>query len=194
MNKLVALLIACLFLSAAVALSQSAKPLAGYDIIVVQKIEVGSLAAGSGFPTGYEDILQKTTYSKLAASKLFRTVIDGTQGSPTGVAESKSSATADAAAPASTSEKKILLTGTIIGYDKGSRTARWMVGLGAGKSRVKVRFIATDSVTGQELWRTDQEGTFAGTFEIGGGSESKAVSESTRKVSDNLVKQIALAR
>ncbi len=58
----------------------------------------------------------------------------------------------------------------------------------------QARFVATDAATGQELWRTEQEGTFVGTLEIGGGSESKAVNESTRKVAENLVKQIKLAR
>jgi hypothetical protein len=161
--------------------AQPTKPLAGYDVLVMQRIEVGSLAAGSGYPPGYEGILQKTAYSRLATSKLFKTVIDGAETSP-------------ANAPAPEMQKRILLSGTVIGYDKGSRTARWMVGMGAGKSRVKVRFIATDAGTGQELWRTDQEGTFAGTFELGGGSESKAVNESTRKVAENLVKQITLVR
>ena len=46
--------------STATAKTQSVKPLAGYDVIVVQKIEVGSLAAGTGYPPGYEGILQKT--------------------------------------------------------------------------------------------------------------------------------------
>ncbi len=165
------------------ATAQTSKPLAGYNVIVVQKIEVGSLAGNSGFPTGYDGILQKTTYSKLASSKLFPTVVDGTE------APAK-----DAAAVPREPEKKLLLTGTVIGYDKGSRTARWMVGMGAGKSRVKVRFIAADAATGQELWRSDQEGTFAGTFELGGGSESKAANESTRKVAEKLVKEMALAR
>ncbi len=167
--------------STATAKTQSVKPLAGYDVIVVQKIEVGSLAAGSGYPPGYEGILQKTAYSKLAISKLFHTVIDGTEPSPVN-------------APAPEMQKRVLLSGSVIGYDKGSRTARWMVGMGAGKSRVKVRFIATDADTGQELWRTDQEGTFAGTFDLGGGNEAKAANESTRKVAENLVKQIQLVR
>ena len=167
--------------STASAKTQPVKPLAGYDVIVVQKIEVGSLAAGSGYPPGYEGILQKTAYSKLAISKLFNTVIDGTEPSPVN-------------APAPEMQKRVLLSGSVIGYDKGSRTARWMVGMGAGKSRVKVRFIATDAETGQELWRTDQEGTFAGTFELGGGNEAKAANESTRKVAENLVKQIQLVR
>ncbi len=172
------------FLVGVLAIAQTVKPLAGYNVIVVRKIEVGSLAANSGFPTGYDGILQKTTYSKLVSSKLFPTVIDGTEAPPA----------TTATAPQPGSEKKILLTGTIIGYDKGSRTARWMVGMGAGKSRVKVRFVATDADTGRELWRTDEEGTFAGTFEIGGGSESKAANESTRKVAEHLVKQMALVR
>ncbi len=179
--KKIALLV--LVYAVAVMAGVPGKPLAGYDAVVVQKIEIGSLAANSGFPAGYEGILQKTAYSKLASSKLFATVIDGTETSGS-----------QPAAPTTESQKKILLAGTIIGYDKGSRTARWMVGMGAGKSRVKVRFIASDAASGQELWRTDQEGTFSGTFELGGGSESKAASESTRKVAENLVKQMALAR
>ncbi len=181
MKKIALLLIA--YGVVAMAAGVPSKPLAGYDAVVVQKIEIGSLAANSGFPAGYEGILQKTIYSKLASSKLFPAVIDGADTSAS-----------QPAAPATEAQKRVLLTGTIIGYDKGSRTARWMVGMGAGKSRVKVRFIATDAASGQELWRTDQEGTLSGTFELGGGSESKAASESTRKVAENLVKQMALVR
>lgn len=169
-----------LFLCALVAAQVPGKPLAGYNVITVQKFEVGSLAENSGYPAGFEGILQKTVYSKLISSRMFTTVVDGSDsGAPTGES-------ADA--------KKVILVGTIIGYDKGSRTARWMVGMGAGKSKVKVRFVCTDAATGQELWRTDQEGSFSGTFDIGGGNESRAASESTRKVADGLLKQLALVR
>lgn len=173
-----ALLLLLVLLVALATYAQSAKPLAGYDVVVVQKIEVGSLAANSGYPAGYDGILQKTIYSKLATSKLFSSVIDAT----------------DSAAAPPADKKKVHLSGTIIGYDKGSRTARWMVGMGAGKSRVKVRFVCIDPSTNQELWRSDEEGTFSGTFEIGGGNESKAATESTRKVAENLVKKLTLAR
>ncbi len=164
-------------------MAQTGKPLSGYEVMVVQKFEVDLPAPNSSLPVGYDGVLQKTTYSRLASSRIFPTVIDGTEAPPT-----------ISSTDAPEAQKKILLAGTVIGYDKGSRTARWMIGMGAGSSRIQVRFVATDAATGQELWRTEQEGTFAGTFQIGGGSESKAVNESTRKVAENLVKQIKLAR
>jgi hypothetical protein len=167
-------------LSAIVIAQTPAKPLSKYDIIVVEKFGVGSLAANSGYPTGFDGILQKTVVAKLASSKVFKDVADGADTPQT--------------APLPEMKGRLLLSGTVIGYDKGSRTARWMVGMGAGKSSVKVRFICKDAATSEEVWRTDQEGTFAGTLEIGGGNEQKALNESSLKVAERLVKQIRLVR
>ena len=151
-----------------------------YNTVVVEKFETGTLAEKEKFPAGYTGILQKTAVAKL--QKLFDKVIDGAEQPAT--------------PPAATPEIKgrLLLSGSVIGYDKGSRTARWMVGMGAGSSKVKVRFIFRDAETGQEVWRTDQQGTFVGTVTVGGGSEDKAVSESSRKVVEGLVKELASVR
>jgi hypothetical protein len=186
MNKVrafAAVLFTLLLAGASICQTQTtSKPLdkSKYKTVVVEKFEVGDLANQQNFPTGYTGILQKTTVLRL--QKSFEKVIDGTdQGS------TPAEATAEL-------KGRLLLSASVIGYDKGSRTARWMVGMGAGSSKVMVRFIFRDAETGQEAWRADEQGAFAGTFNVGGGSEDKAVSESSRKVVENLVKDLASVR
>jgi hypothetical protein len=184
MRKAFALaILACMVLTVAAVCQQSGKPLdrATYNTVIVQKFDIQTLAEKENFPAGYGAILQKTAVVKL--QKHFEKVIDA----------SETPAPAPGAAPPEM-KGKVLLSGAIIGYDKGSRTARWMVGMGAGSSKVKVRFIFRDAESGAELWRTDQQGSFAGTFTMGGGSEDKAVSESSRKVVEALVKELGTVR
>lgn len=151
-----------------------------YNTVVVEKFETGTEAKNEKFPAGYTEILQKTTVAKL--QNLFDDVVDGAEQAPTPTTE------------AAELKGRLLLSGSVVGYDKGNRTARWMVGMGAGRSKVKVRFIFRDAETGQEVWRTDQQGTFAGTFTVGGGRKDKAVSESSRKVIEGFVKALATVR
>jgi hypothetical protein len=75
-------------------------------------------------------------------------------------------------------------------YDKGSRAGRWLVGFGAGATKVKVRFVFRDAQTGAELFRTDRQGKFYGTVSLVGGGKGQAVSEAAGDVVDGLIKDI----
>ena len=53
----------------------------------------------------------------------------------------------------------LLMQGTIIRYDEGSRAKRYWIGLGAGKAKCTIQVIFVDKETGEELSRTNFDGT-----------------------------------
>src|SRR5215475_10206135 len=81
------------------------KPLAGYTTIVVEKFTVEKTTATEGFPDGEEAVLQKSAISKMRQKQAFPAIIDGAE-SAAGTEEAKG--------------KRLILSGTIIGFDKGS--------------------------------------------------------------------------
>ncbi len=118
--------------------------------------------------------------AKLAATKMFEKVIDATEPA------------VGAANGSSTPEEpgRLILSGTIIGYDPGSQAARAMLCCGAGATKVKVRFIFRDAQTSKELFRTDQQGKYAGTWALTGGTSEKGTREAAEKLVEGLIKEI----
>ena len=67
----------------------------------------------------------------------------------------------------------LLMQGTITRYEEGSRAMRYWIGLGAGKAQCTIRVIFIDKESGEELSRTNFEGTLVmGVF---GGDSDEAV-------------------
>lgn len=67
----------------------------------------------------------------------------------------------------------LLMQGTIIKFDEGSRAKRYWIGLGAGKAHCKIQVIFINKETGEELSRTNFDGMLVmGVF---GGDSDKAV-------------------
>jgi hypothetical protein len=155
-------------------------PFSGYAVITVEKFAAGTLSTKEGFPQDFEGVIQKTAVARLAASKLFEKVIDATE--PAVGAANGSSAPEEPG--------RLILSGTIIGYDPGSQAARAMLCCGAGATKVKVRFIFRDAQTSKEVFRTDQQGKYAGTWAPTGGSTEKGTRESAQKLVEGLVKEI----
>ena len=155
-------------------------PFSGYVVITVEKFAAGTLSTKEGFPQDFAGVIQKTTVAKLAASKLFEKVIDATEPA------------VGAANGSSTPEEpgRLILSGTIIGYDPGSQAARAMLCCGAGATKVKVRFIFRDAQTSKELFRTDQQGKYAGTWALTGGTSEKGTREAAEKLVEGLIKEI----
>jgi hypothetical protein len=87
-------------------------------------------------------------------------------------------------------ERRVLLGCTILVYDKGSRAARYFVGLGAGQTKIKARFILTDAQTGKEVLRFDQQGTFKGMLSSFAGNQDDAAIGAARGLVHALVNQI----
>ena len=159
-----------------------AKLLSGYTAINVEKFAVGTLSTKEGFPPDYEKVMQKLAIEKLMASKLFENVID----------VSEAGAVPSSGAPSTADEPgyRLILSATVIGYDPGSRTVRWVVGMGAGAAKVKVRFIFRDAQSNKEVLRTDLQGNYAGTWNVTGGSSEKATRKSAEHVVEELIKEI----
>ena len=159
-------------------------PFAGYTVITVEKFAAGTLSTKEGFPQGFEGVIQKSAVAKLAASKLFEKAIDATEPA------------VDASTAASTPEEpgRLIVSGTIIGYDPGSQSARAWLCCGAGATKVKVRFIFRDAQTSKEVLRTDQQGKYAGTWALTGGSTEKGTREAAEKLVDGLIKEIQKKR
>lgn len=65
----------------------------------------------------------------------------------------------------------LLMQGTIIRYEEGSRAMRYWIGLGAGKAHCTIQVIFINKETGEELSRTNFDGILVmGVF--GGDSDS----------------------
>lgn len=151
------------------------KPLTGYTILLVDKFAIEKNAATEEFPAGQEVVMQKSSIVRLREKKAFDTVVDMTDPE----SDQKTGA-----------PKRLQLSGTVVQYDKGSRAARWLVGLGAGATKVKVRFVFTDADTHKELFRVDRQGKFYGMVGFVGGSSEQATSEAAGDVVDGLIKEI----
>lgn len=156
---------------------EAKKPLSGYKVIVVEKFQLRTMAEKEGFPAPYADVMQKTTVAKLRVKGLFEKVVD-TMESPVGEARQEGA-------------QRLILSGEIIGYEKGSRTARVLFPYGLGQTKVKIRFSFRDATTGQEVYQAVRQGTFKGSSNLGGGSEEYAMEQAARKAVEGLIKDIA---
>lgn len=169
------------------------KPLASYQVVVVEKFTVEPTDATVGFPRGNEAQVQGEVVDRLREKRLFEQVIDATETEAveaTAKTEAAPSAPAEASASSAPVRQEVRLSGTVILYTKGSRAKRYLVGFGAGAAKLKVRFIFRDAATGQEVFRTERQGKFYGTISFVGGGKGEATSEAAGDVVDGLIKDI----
>jgi hypothetical protein len=148
----------------------------------MEKFAVGAFSTREGFPPDFAQVMQKLAVEKLNASKIFQNVTD--------VSESSAGSSSGDPAPAEEPSHRLILSATVIGYDPGSRTARWVIGMGAGAAKVKVRFVFRDAQSSKEILRSDLEGNYAGTWNVTGGSSEKATQKSAEHVVEELIKEI----
>lgn len=67
----------------------------------------------------------------------------------------------------------LLMQGTVISYEEGSRAKRYWIGFGAGKAYCTIQVVFIDKETGEELSRTNFDGELGmGLF---GGDADEAV-------------------
>jgi hypothetical protein len=164
-----------LVLGTAVPGQNNKKPLAGYTAIVVEKFTVEHGKETVGFPEGEEAVLQKSAISRFRQKQTFPEIIDGSE---------------TAASTESANGKRVTLSGTIVGFEKGNRAKRYLVGFGAGATKIKVRLVFRDAESKQELLSVDREGKFTGMFNLVGGSGTQAMSDVANDVIDGLIKEI----
>jgi Domain of unknown function (DUF4410) len=200
------LLVSCAAAAQPAARSQPPKKLAGYDVIVVKAFTIDKNPATSGAPEGLESMIHARAVEQLQAKAIFDGVIDAAppaaseddgridarvdlrvspvQPVVTGVpgAEARDSTGADS---------RVVLNATILSFSKGNRAARYVTdGLGAGESKLQIRFTLTDAKTRAELMSWTDEGTFKGALSPFGGSANQATSGAANGVVKRLIKQI----
>lgn len=183
----------------------SGKKLAGYNMIVVKAFTIDKSPATSGAPEGLETMLHARAVEALKAKAIFDGVVDAAPAAPANSAESDARVDlrispappmvtrprgAEADEPGSGS-RRVNLNGTVVSFSKGNRATRYLTdGLGAGESKLKMRFTLTDAKTGGELVSWTEEGTFKGTLTPFGGSGNEATAGAANGVVKRLLKEI----
>jgi hypothetical protein len=76
----------------------------------------------------------------------------------------------------------LVLEGTVISFEKGSRAKRYFIGFGAGKAYCTIRASFTNKETGQEILQTNFDGELSMSFF--GGSPDEAVDAVVRAFID----------
>lgn len=162
---------------------KASKPLAGYTAIVVEPFAVENSQATKDFPLGEEANLQLSAIVGLRASKLFEKVIDG---SPKPAEELPSSEPS-----AKEGQRRVILSGAIIGFSKGSSSARVMTWpLPVGVSKAKARFVFRDAESEQEVFRFEKEAKFQATMSGGFARKEEQMAHVKGGLVDALVKEI----
>lgn len=151
------------------------RPLQPYTVLIIQKFTVDpDLMRNGAFPTGYEDVLQKTLFARLLTDRTFPQVIEGP--------------------PDTKPPQAISMEGQVTEFAKGNRVARVAIGYGAGSAKMRLILVFRDLATGREVLKLEQTGRYAGFGNLTGGSADTARNESARKVVDGLLKKISAAR
>ncbi len=146
---------------------QSAKPLAGYSVLVVEKFKVEPAAVKAGFLEAQVPVMQAEIVLQLVKKRIFDEVIDG-----------------GSLPPAENGKAKLLLLGTVTEFEPGSQAERYLIGFGAGAAKLKMHFVFQDAATGNEILVTDHQHKFwIGAF---GGSKNAA----TTHTAEGMVKSI----
>lgn len=154
---------------------QSAKPLAGYSVLIVEKFEVEPAAVKAGFLEAQAPVMQAEIILQLVKKGIFDEVVDGSSLPP---------ARPDAQPAAENGKRKLLLSGTVTEFEPGSQAERYLVGFGAGAAKLKMHFAFQDAATGKEILSTDHQHKYwIGAF---GGSKNAA----TTRTAEGMVKSI----
>jgi hypothetical protein len=159
------------------------KPLAGYTAILVEPFTFEKSQLTKDFPAGEEANLQLSAIVRLRASGIFETVIDGSQKSSEQPPSSEPSAKGG--------PREVILSVTIIGFDKGSSGARFMTWpLPVGVSKAKAGFAFRDAASNQEVFRFEKEAKFQATVSGGIATKEEQMSHIKGGLVDALIKEI----
>ena len=156
-----------------VALAAQSKLRPGLDPkanVLVKTFTVAPGAATEKWPAGQEVFIQKSTVERLKKERLFADVVDGSTA-------------------ASAPEPAYELTGQVVQFDPGNRAARYAVGFGAGKTKLRVAFTLKDK-SGKELFKSEAYGAFSGAIAFVGGDKNQAAVEAAGDVVDRLIKDL----
>jgi hypothetical protein len=147
------------------------KPLAGYNEAVVERFGVDKECELSATQS---NAVQKTVVARLRARKIVA-VIDRLEAEGEELAK----------APPADGVRRMTVTATVLEFARGSRTAR-SIGIGAGATKLRVRFTIKDALTGAELFTTERLGRYS----YGGGTNEAGFSAVACEVVDGLIAEI----
>jgi len=147
------------------------KPLAGYNEAVVERFAVEKTCELSAVQS---DAVQKTVVTRLRARKIVA-VIDRLDADGEELAKT----------PPAQGVKRMTVTATVLEFARGSRTAR-SIGIGAGATKLRVRFTIKDARTGAELVTTERLARYS----YGGGTNEAGFSAVACEVVDGLIAEI----
>ena len=143
---LVMVCMVCLFASSAAAQANTS-----YDTVEIERFAIGT---GVEFPDKDLDELMTFLVTHFNKSKRFETVF---------LAADEASKSAPA--------RRVKISGTVIKYSKGNRAARYLVGFGAGRTKLVAKVKVTDAESGNVLIEQDVDGhVYGGLF--GGDTDS----------------------
>lgn len=151
------------------------KPLAGYNEAVIERFAVDKSCELSSLQS---DAVQKAAVTRLRAKKIVA-VIDRLDAGGEELAKT----------PPAGGVKRMTVTATVLEFARGSRTAR-SIGIGAGATKLRVRFTIKDAVTGAELFTTERLGRYSGRFNADGGTNEAGFSAVACEVVDGLIAEI----
>ncbi len=161
---------------------QNEKPLAGYNVVVIDQAVVDQTPATAKFPAGYDNALQQTIIERFKDNRLFDEVIDGT-------IKDEDQITASSPAPPA-ANKRLVISTSIIEFNPGNKALRRTIGFGAGATKVKIRYVFRDAAANREVFTTTQQGKFWGFVEVFGPGRNHAVTEASGDVIDSLIREI----
>jgi hypothetical protein len=166
---------------------KTSRPLAGFTAILVEPFTVENSQATKDFPAGEEVNLQLSTIGGLRLAGIFEKVIDG---SPKPTKEPPSSEPS-----AREGQRKVILSGAIIGFTKGSSGARFMTWpLPVGVSKAKARFVFRDAESNQEVFRFEKEAKYQATLTGGIATKDEQMAHVKGGLVDAVVKEIQRQR
>lgn len=157
----------CLLSTAGAVVAQG--KLSAYRTVAVEPFTVEKNKETTTFPEGYEAILQKLLVERLASKQLFDSITDSSNGP---------------------CERCLVLAARVVHYGKGSRAARFWIGMGAGREKVRVVFALRDRDTGNEVMRFTAEGKHYGWAD---GSQASTL-ECLGDVTDRFIEKISKER
>ncbi len=101
------------------------------------------------------------------ADKLYQNVMQDRQAHPEEVIFD------DVVRETDQTEGVLLLDGTVISFEKGSRAKRYFIGFGAGKAYCTIQSVFTDKKTGEQILKLNFDGELS--MSLFGGSAEEAV-------------------
>jgi hypothetical protein len=195
------LVVVCSPASTAFAQSDEEKPLSGYNVLIVEKVVVEQTPATAKFPASYGIALHQKILNELRKKMIFPQIIDATTMKDTRISKDKTEdqtedddETSTSESDSQTGENQLILTTTIIEFKPGSKVVRATVGLGAGATVIKARFVIRIAGTDDELLILTQTGKFPGISDLFDPNKNRALEEAAGKVVAGLIKIIKKTR